>query len=387
MAVSDVHARPVADSSGGESPRVDAVAKVMGRAQYLEDLPDLPNAAYATTLRSPLSHARIVSIDSSAAERLPGFLGVLHRDCLSTFDVHPSDSTPHQNFVATDKVRFDGDLVAMVVAADLRTARQAAQLIEVEYETLPPVFTVTEALEPGAPLVHDALGTNLALSQSLEWGDVEDGLRKAEHVFEGFFSSQNVFHNPIEPATSFVVQYSNGGFDFWVPTNHPWGIVEEGAEALGIERDRIRVRVPYVGGNFGGKDESVDLTLVAAALARKIGRPIRLVASLEESFRMTARHAIDYRARAGVDADGRLVALDVQLDIDTGAYFTGAAIASGNALNSASGAYRVPNFRVVSRTAYTNKVPAATFRNTGKTQTTFGVDCCMDSVARKLGID
>ena len=369
-----------------EQPRIDIKAKVTGQGKYVEDLPVPPGTGYAAALRSPYSHARIVSIDASRAERAPGVLAVLHRDNVGEYGVHDEHPTVDNHFITTDKARFDGDLLGMVVATDQRTARHAVDLIEVEYERLPTLFSPAEALAPGAPLVHEHLGNNVALEASLEWGDVETALRAAPRVIEVSFTSPAIYHHPIEPAMSVLVEATPDGFEFWTPSNNPFDVVDVASRVLGVPKQAIRVRVPYVGGNFGAKHLTPE-TLVAAAISRKIGRAVQYLATEEESFRVTSRHHMTYRARVGVSQEGTLLALDVELDVDTGAYFTGARIATTNAVNAAWGGYRVPNMRCRARTAYTNKVPAAMFRNTGKNQTTFGLDCAMDHVARELGIN
>jgi len=387
--------RPV--ESWVDEPRIDALEKVTGRAKYIEDLPDLPGTVYAAALRSPYSHARIVSVDASRAERLPGVLGAVTRECLGELDLAgigaeggggPAGrgTVRDQTFITTDKARFDGDLLGMVAAVDLRTARRAVELVNVEYEILPTVFSVAEALSAGAPLVHEDLSTNLALEDSLEWGDVAQGFHQADRIFEETYFAPNVFHHPMEPSVSFVAYFANECADLWVSCNSPFNAVNQAAKLFRIKPENVRVRVPYIGGGFGAKGVTPEM-MVALALSRKIGRPVKLLASGEESFRVTARHAMAYKAKMGVRSDGTLVALDVELEVDTGAYFTGARVATHNAVISAWGCYRIPHFRVHARTAYTNKVPASHFRATGKTQTTFAIECMMDSVAQQLGYD
>lgn len=377
-----------------DAPRVDARDKVTGAATYVEDLPEPAGTAYAAALRSPYSHARILAIDSAAAERVPGVLAVLHRDNLHEYPVHLDrvgkgavfDAPTDNHFIATDKARFDGDLLGMVVATDLRTARWAADAIEFDYEILAPAFSFDEAMAVDAPLVHEQTGTNLALSQSLEWGDVDSAVAGSDHVFRAAFTSPTIYHHPIEPAMSALVRATEAAIDYWVPSNNPFDVVDIASKLFGMDREQVRVRVPYIGGNFGSKHMTPEL-LVAAALSRRVGRPVKFIASEEESFRVTARHAMTYRATLGLRADGTITGLDVELDIDTGAYFTGARIATGNAVNASWGGYRVPNCRVRARTAYTNKVPAAMFRNTGKNQTAFALDCLMDHAARSIGME
>lgn len=381
---SSIHAAP---------PRIDMRDKVTGAAQYVEDLPDLPNTAYGAPLMSPYSHARIRSIDSSEALMLPGVLAVVDREHLD--GVNPRlKLAPHehlkgvddQDFVATDKVRYDGDLVAVVVAEDLRTAKKALEKIYVDYEPLPSVFNAIEALESSAPVLHEQRGTNLLAEDTLIWGDVAEGMGLADRIFEESYSSPSMFHHPMEPVGGFLCQYMNGEANIWIPTSSPTRDSQEFAHFLGIEPDKVRVRVPFVGGGFGSKIPT-PAHFAALFLSRKIGRPVRLIPSAEESFRQNSRHAEFVKLRVGVKADGTLTALDVELVVDTGAYTTGGLTAVHNSVISAWGCYRLPHLRIRGRGVYTNKVPAGHTRATGKIQTTWAIECAMDSVARQLGID
>ena len=377
-----------------EAPqRIDLRDKVTGVAQYVEDLPDLPNTAYAATLLSPYSYARILSIDSSEAERSPGVLAVVDREHLDgqnpRLKVAPHEHfklADDQDFIAIDKVRFDGELVAAVVAEDLRSAQRALEKIRVEYEPLPPVFDGAEALAPGAPIIHEERGTNLLLEDSLVWGDIDEGFRQADRVFEESYTSPSMFHHPMEHVGGCLAQYINGELNIWLPTTAPVRDGSEFAHFLGMESDKVRLRVPYIGGGFGSKIPTPS-HYAAVFLSRKIGRPVRLIPSEEHSFRQNSRHAEVFKAKVGVKSDGTLIALDVDLIVDTGAYITGGAVAAHNSVISAWGCYRIPHLRIKGRCAYTNKVPAGHTRATGKIQTTWGIECTMDSVARQMGID
>ncbi|MEX0802460.1 MAG: xanthine dehydrogenase family protein molybdopterin-binding subunit [Candidatus Binatia bacterium] len=381
------------NSVSQEHPRIDLRDKVTGRAQYVEDLPDLPFTAFGATLLSPYSHARILSIDSSDAEKYPGVLAVLDREHLD--GLNPMLTVPRheqfelhddQTFIAVDKVRFDGELVAVVAAEDLSSARQAVERIRVEYDSLSPVFDAAEALAPNAPILHDHRGTNLLLEDKLEWGSVEEGLRLASHVFEEVFTSPSMFHHPMECIGGCLVRFVNGEIDLWAPTSSPFRDASEIAHFFKIEPEKVRLRTPYIGGGFGSKILTPGM-FAAIFLSRKIARPIRMVPLAEESFRQNSRHAEVYKAKIGVKADGTLTALDVELLVDTGAYTTGGATATHNSVISAWGCYRIPNLRIIGRCVYTNKVPAGHTRATGKVQTTWGIECTMDSVARQMGID
>jgi CO/xanthine dehydrogenase Mo-binding subunit len=376
-----------------EVPRIDLREKVTGQAQYIEDLPDLPMTAYGATLLSPYSHARIRSIDSSEAERSPGVLAVLDREHLDGHNprlkVAPHEHlklSDDQDFIAIDKIRFDGELVAVVVAEDQRAAERALDKIRVDYEPLRPVFDATEALAPGAPIVHEERGTNLLLEDSLAWGDIEEGFRQADRVFEETYISPSMFHHPMENIGGCLAQYVNGEINLWAPTSAPMRDASEIAQFMGMEADRVRMRVPFVGGGFGSKI-LVPCIYAAVFLSRKIGRPVRVVPSAEHSFRQNSRHAEVFKAKVGVKTDGTLTALDVELIVDTGAYTTGGATAAHNSVISAWGCYRIPHLRIKGRCVYTNKVPAGHTRATGKVQTTWGIECTIDSIARQMNID
>ncbi len=376
-----------AASPRDDAPRVDSWEKVTGTAAYVEDLPDPPGTVYAVPLESPYAHARIVSIDSSRARALPGVLGVLDRNNLHEFNLRLDALDPlDPDLLATDKVRFQGDLMAVVVANDLRTARHAVSLIDVDYEILPPLFTAEASLAPDAPILHDHLGTNAIFEDSFAWGDVDEGFAQADEIYEDVISSPTVFHHPMEPIGTGVVHWTDDGIEIWAPSNTPMRDAAGVARVFGIRPERVRLRVPTVGGGFGAKKVTREM-IGALALSRRLRRPIKLVATAEQSFAVAVRHAIEFRSRTGVTRDGRIVALDVDLLVDCGAYFTGGRTATHNACIGAWGCYKLPNFRVRAQTAFTNKTPATPHRGTGKTQTVFSVECIIDRVAHRLGID
>jgi CO/xanthine dehydrogenase Mo-binding subunit len=387
-------AKPQLKDSTEPRPRIDSEAKVTGQAKYTEDLPDLPGMIYGAMLLSPYSHARILSIDSSKAEKLPGVLAVLYRDRLEGINpvrplakfVEEVDLPDDQPFIAIDKVRFDGEVVAAVAAETLAAARRAAELIDVRYESLPPLFDPAEALSPGAVLLHEQKKTNLVFEDHLGWGDVSQGFREADQVFEEVFSSPTMFHHPIENVGVSIAQFVGGEVTLWTPTNTPFNGAHEIGRFFGIDNERVRIRVPYIGGHFGAKGISNPI-LAALFLSKKTARPVKLVPSIGESFRQNARHAMVYRAKIGVKSDGTLTALDVDLLVDTGAYTTAAVTATHNMVVGSRGAYHIPHFRSRARCAYTNKVPAGHARSTGHVQSTWAIESAMDQVARKMGID
>lgn len=380
-----------------EQPRIDAVDKVQGRTRYIDDIPPLPAELQAVAVRSTYSHARILKVDSSRALALPGVVAVFDREHTDGVDVDISTSeygeerhdevlrVRDQGIIATDKARFDGDLIAVVVAEDRATAERGAKLVDVTYEPIQPVYSFAEATAPGAPLVHEDLEDNIAFEDSLEWGDVDAGFAEADRVIEAEWYGGNMFHHPMEPSSSGIVHARGDQLDVWAATHKPLHGPSLFSEVLDIPPENVRVRVPPIGGGFGAKQITPPV-VASAVLSRRTGRPVRYIATEADGFRSTSRHAVKYRAKVGVKNDGTLVALDVELEVDTGAYFTGAGIVTHNACISAWGSYRIPHFRVRGRAAYTNKVPSGSFRATGKNQTTFGVECTIDTVARELGM-
>ncbi|MBI2987979.1 MAG: xanthine dehydrogenase family protein molybdopterin-binding subunit [Deltaproteobacteria bacterium] len=374
-----------------EAPRVDAWDKVTGRAVYTEDI-HIPGTVFARLLRSPYAHARIRSINSARAERLAGVLTVLTRDSLGGLNPYISRERPgqpkggDQPVIAVEKVRYEGEPVAAVVAEELATAHQALEQIEVEYEELPTVCDAHEALAPGAPLVHEARGTNLVGEYRFGWGDPEQAFLKADHIFEDSYTFPNVYHFPLENAGICHAEVKDDEVTLWAPHQRPFDTREVVARLVGSSPEKVRVRVPYVGGGFGCKDLGTS-ELIAVILARQVGRAVKMVPSMEESFHTNARHLIVYRIKTGVNSDGTILAQDIELLVETGAYMTSGAWVTRLAVGGAVGPYRVPHVRIVGRCIYTNKVPAGAFRGFSKPQVTWGFESNIDTIARSLGID
>ena len=207
----------------------------------------------------------------------------------------PSD----RPFIAVEKVRFDGEPVAAVAAESLAIADEALQLIEVDYDMLPPVYHGVEALQPGAPLIDEQWGTNLVGDYRLAWGNVEEGFKQADHIFEESFSFPTLFHHPMENIGTCLVHSMGDEITLWAPIQHPYGAAEEAATLFGLEPEKIRICIPYIGGGFGAKEMKPNI-LCALWLARKAGRPVKMMPSMEESIRNDARHAVEWKAKVGV---------------------------------------------------------------------------------------
>jgi CO/xanthine dehydrogenase Mo-binding subunit len=376
-----------------QTPRIDALPKVTGQAVYTEDLPLPPGTLYGAILRSPYAHARLVSIDARQAERLPGVHAVVTREHLGNLNPfldpasYGAEGEGAAPLVALEKVRYEGEPVAAVAAETPTLARQALDCIEVAYESLPMLFDVRESLKPDAPVIHNKRPGNLVGRFDFGWGDVEQGWRESDHIFEDTYVFQSVFHHPMENLGGCIAEVRGDTLELTAPIQHPFRSRDDIAAMFGFDRNKVRVGFPYVGGGFGSKELKTE-HLITIFLAIRSGRAVTLRPSAEESFRSDCRHALVYHVKTGVKANGTLMAQDIDLIFDKGAY------AQGNAMNVprrgsslAWGPYRVPHLRIVGRSYYTNKVPAGAFRSLGRAQTTWGYESHYDTIARNLGID
>jgi CO/xanthine dehydrogenase Mo-binding subunit len=380
---------------------VDGQEKVTGKAVYTGDI-GLAGMAYGKILRSPFPHARLLQVDTRRAERLPGVIAVLTREDVAGFKLFGA-AYKDQPVVALDKVRYVGDPVAAVAAVDEGTAEEALALMEAEYEELPTVSTIEEALAPGAPLVHEGStasgelhgyhyqppkefrGTNVCYHFGYAKGDVGEGFRKAAYVFEDTFTFPRVQHYSMEPHAT-LAQVEGDRITLWAATQDPFTLQEHVAEVFRVPLNKVRVIVPYVGGGYGGK-LSVKTEPLAVALSWKARRPVKLVHSVEESFKTVTRHPARLRIKTGVGRDGRLVARECEIHMDTGAYADAGPRVTQKAGYRAQGPYRIPHVKTDAYTVYTNTVPAGAFRGFGTLQVTWAYESHMDIMAEKLGID
>lgn len=361
--------------------RVDGLAKVKGEAKFAADLV-FPGMVYAKVLRSPYPHALIKNINKDKAEKLQGVLGVYTSKDVpgpNRFGIHFKD----QPVLADDKVRFHGDAVALVVAETPQIVEDALESIEVQYEPLPGVFTIEDALKPGAPKVHEE--GNLLHHRKIRKGDVEKGFKEADVVVEDVFRTPMVEHAYIEPEAG-IGLYEGGIIKVYACSQGVHYHRSEIAKNLALPSNKVRVIQTVTGGGFGGKiDVSVHIFLALAAL--KTGRPVKMVYSREESIISTVkRHPFTMYYKMGANKDGKLVAAEVSIYGDTGAYSSyGHAVLTRTA-TCVLGPYEVPNVKVDAYTVYTNNPVAGAMRGFGAPQAAIAHEAHMDSMARALGI-
>ena len=369
------------DTIGQSVPRIDALDKVTGRAAYVGDL-EVPGMLHGKILRSPLPHAVVKEIDVRKALKLPGVVAVLTRDDLEGLDPFYGAVVRDRPFIATDKVRYQGEPVAAVAAVDLSTAEEALDLIQVKYAELPVISDTVGALMDGEATVHE---TNLCNQSGYEWGDVTDAFAKADHVFNDTFTFPMVYHYSMEPH-AVIADYSNQGITVWSTAQHPFLVREDLARMFGFQLHQVRVVVPYLGGGFGSKSYT-KLEPLVVALSKVAGRPVRVALTVEEAFKTIRRHAARCTVKTGVMNDGSFVARECLIHLDTGAYADNGPLVANRAAERIMGAYRWDNVKITSNAVYTNSTPAGSFRSIGAPQAAWASESQVDIIADALGLD
>jgi xanthine dehydrogenase molybdenum-binding subunit len=358
----------------------------VGARPFVADI-DVPDLLYGVVVLSPHARAKVVRIDTAKARALPGVAAVA-----TARDV-PGDRWVGQIykdwpcFVAEgEEVRCVGDVVAAVAADSMRTAREAAALVAVEYNVLPPVLDPAEAIKPGAPQVNPKHANVLSVT-GFAHGDIDAALAASAHVVTGTWVTQRIEHLFVEPEAALAVPLPDGRLHLY---SQGQGIFEDRrqvASVLGEPEDRVFVELVPNGGAFGGKE---DMTIQAqtALLARLTGRPVRVVLNREESIRMhPKRHPLTMTYAVGCNADGRLTAAKIDILGDSGAYASVGGKVLERAAGHACGPYRVPALAIESVAAYTNNPPCGAMRGFGVNQTSFAIEGCIDLLAAKVGLD
>ncbi len=381
---------------GKSTQRLDAVAKVTGRAMYTDDFFER-DMLVGKVLRSPHAHARVLRIDAAKAKALPGVVAVLTPADLPKIKFatagHPWSLDPghrdvEDRLILTEKARFVGDAIAAVVAEDLLIAEKALHLIEVEYEVLPHVLTAEDAMQEGAPLLHENRPGNIVSSFGVQFGDVEAEFQAADLVFEGDYETSIVQHCHIESMSAYAFVDSDGRVVVNSSTQIPHIVRRIVAQALGLSWGRVKVIKPYIGGGFGNKQDVVVEPLAAAMSLAAGGRPVRYCMTREEVFIDTrTRHGMKLHLKTALTQDGTLKGIHMQVLSNTGAYAShGHSIAM-----SAGGKFRpLYDFRAIKyepKTVYTNLPVAGAMRGYGTPQIFFALESHLDDIARKLELD
>ena len=381
--------------------RVDALEKVTGRARYVTDLA-LPGMAHAKVLRSPYAHARVRRVDVARARARPGVFAALSGADLTWCDPYYGPAYRDRPVLAIDVARYEGEPVAAVAAVDEATAAEALDLIDVDYDPLPAVITLEEALAPGAALVHTGLplaghfadlstlrpepGTNVCHQFHLSRGDATAALAGADVVVEDAYRFPPVQHVALEPHAVLAAWDETGALTLWASTQNPYSVRVELAKMFGVPLARIRVVVPHLGGGFGSKTYA-KLEPLAATLAHAAGRPVRLAASVPEAFQTVRRCAARVTTRVGFRRDGALVGVECHADYDVGAYADIGPRVVQKGTYTATGPYRVANVALDARAVYTNTTPGGAFRGFGVPQLAWALESLFDVAADRLDRD
>lgn len=386
---------------GRDRPRLDSTAKVTGRAIYTVDI-EKPGMLHAKVLRSPYAHARILSIDASAARSLAGVTAVVTREeihGLHSYGTYVKD----QPIVATDAVRYVGDVVAAVAAVDERTAVAALDLIRVEYEPLPAVFDSTAALDLSAP----AIFPDQPFAAYPEYGDGASGAAHTAHnvsyefryetgeesiwadcdyIFEDTFTFSRMNHMHLEPFAT-VAEATATEIEVWTSTQSPFPMRKELARVFGLAENDIRVNVPLLGGGFGAKNGPKTEAIAIRLSQLSAGRPVRYCMSTEEVFLTLSQHDAILTVKSGLKADGEFMARKSRVLLNGGAYADASPLVAEKAGYRMPGAYRWKRIDSVCQAVITNTVPAGAYRGFGATQATWASERQVDLIAERLGFD
>jgi CO/xanthine dehydrogenase Mo-binding subunit len=386
---------------GHSIPRIDGVAKVTGEAKFTADL-EFPGLLEAKVLRSPLPHAAIETIDASKALALAGVVAVLTRDDLHDIDPYYGNCLRDRAVVATDRVRFVGEPVAVIAAENGHIAEEALALIEVSYRELPCVSDIDAALAEGAPRLHEmpsasgefhdvagigeSFGGNICHRERFIKGNPDRAFAEADDIVAETFEFPMVYQYAMEPHSA-VSRVTAEGITLWSSSAHPFLVRAELAHMFGYAQAQVEVIVPFVGGAYGSKSY-FKIEPLAVAIARKTaGRPVRVVQTVPESMLTTRRHSARVRIKTGIKRDGSLIAREAEVLLDTGAYADNGPRVAKRIISRMLGPYKLDHCKVDVSALYTNTVPAGSMRSIGGPQALWALESHMDSIAAVCGID
>jgi len=382
-------------------PRRDGRVKVTGKAQYVADL-RLIGMAYAKVLRSPLAHAKIVAIDKSKAEVYPGVYCVVTGFDLDGLNPYFGHAVKDHPLLAIEKVRYAGEPVAAVIAVDERTAFEALELIDVKYEELKGIFTPQEALAKDAPLLHErkfeagalrgfegdvtaGKGTNICQTHKIQWGDVEKAFQEAATVIEGDYYFPMTYAYAMEPYVA-IADVTDQGVNIYSSAQHPFMVRHDLKSIFNLPVSKVRLMVPFVGGGYGSKSYTKVEPLVAAC-SWKAKRPVKLQLTVEEAMLTTRSDDAYTWMRTAVDKNGKIIARQAKILMNTGAYAENSPLVVEKSTNRCVGPYAIPNVLIENMSLYTNTVPASSYRGFGCAQVTLPGESQIDELAAKIGKD
>jgi 4-hydroxybenzoyl-CoA reductase alpha subunit len=369
---------------------IDGLAKVTGKATYTFDI-KLPHMLYGKILRSPYPHAKILNINTRKAKRLVGVKAVVTgKDTLGIKQGiwRRYKELCDEEILARSKVRYIGEPVAAVAAVDEDTAEEALDLIEVEYEILPAVFDPLEAIKEGAPQLHEHAERNINVTRHIEWGEVDEGFKKADYIREDWFRVSSQAHVCMETHNAVASYTPEGKLTVWTSTQSHYYIKVLLADILGLRENDIRVISRYTGGGFGSKFELDSSQFCSALLSMKLCKPVKIVLMRDEEFMATKRRTpMFYYLRTGVKKDGKFLAKEARVFTEGGAYTSMGATALYLTGFFQSFPYVWPGYRFDGYRVYTNTEPSSAMRGFGAPQATFTSETQIDLIANELGID
>jgi CO/xanthine dehydrogenase Mo-binding subunit len=387
-------------SAVGQSvERADGRLKLAGQAEYTGDI-RLPGMLYGAILHSQMGHARITSVSTAVAEKAEGVVAILTAEDLSDLDPYYGHALRDRPIVALGKVRFAGEPVAVVAAESQAAADAAVAYIDVEYEELPVAACLDQALAVDAPLVHEQVARpgashglgdlpdaegNVCYSYSFRRGDVDGAFADAAVVVEGEYTFPAVYQYSMETHTT-IAHWRGGELTLWSSCQHPFLVRQEIAGLFGLPLDLVQVIVPFLGGGFGSKSYT-KMEPLTAAIARKAGRPVRILNSVNESMITTRRHNMKCRMRTAAAADGTLLGRSAEAWMDTGAYADNGPRVTATAGDAAPGPYRWRAVESAAHCVYTNTSPSGSYRAFGATHLQWIGESQLDEVARRLSMD
>jgi 4-hydroxybenzoyl-CoA reductase subunit alpha len=372
---------------GKRIPRIDGRVKVTGEAKYAADY-EMPGMLWCKMLRSPYAHAKLLNIDTSRAERLPGVKGVLTGKDFKGWRWGWMPKTRDEAPLADDKARYLAEAVAAVAAVDEDTAEEATELIKVDYEELPGVFDPEEAMKEGAPRVYDHVDNNLSWEFHMDFGDVEKAFRESDLVREDRFQTGRVITGYLEPPAAVAV-WDSSGITIWAAKQSPYFVYRHLAACFNLPLSKVRVIQPFIGGGFGGtKNDSLVGDFCVCLFSKMTGKPVKFVYNMEEVL-MTCRrrHNMIVHNKMGMKKDGTITGMHSRVIADGGGHTAIGPLTMYLTGCMSTLPYKLPNFKHDAYRIFTNNPISAAMRGHGVTHTRFAAEIQMEMMAEELGLD